>query len=208
MRRGVIVRALEVRDLGAAVAELGPGPAWLDDGDADAERATFTLAAAGIVTKIFNHKLCVLDEQLWPFAVRSISDWKNDYLEICDHCSVRDTCGGVFATSGNRLSRAQQAALDDPGAALWTEISGRRAASMRLFVAGLAGVARLRLGPWRGRRHRLGHQRPEMYQLLAGQRGWSLRLCGRFLAGIWQRLLLAGEGPGTSSASRLMQPRS
>jgi len=38
MRRGAIVRALEVRDLGAAVAELGPGPAWLDDGDADAER--------------------------------------------------------------------------------------------------------------------------------------------------------------------------
>ena len=22
-------------------------------------------------------------ERLWPFAVRSISDWKNDYLDIC-----------------------------------------------------------------------------------------------------------------------------
>jgi His-Xaa-Ser system radical SAM maturase HxsC len=81
---------------------------WIDPADYQAELtdATFTLAAAGIVTKIFNHQLCVLDEQLWPFAVRSISDWKNDYLDICDHCAVRDICGGVFATSGNRLSTA------------------------------------------------------------------------------------------------------
>lgn len=81
---------------------------WIDPADYQAELAdaTFTLAAAGIVTKIFNHQLCVLNERLWPFAVRSISDWKNDYLEICGHCSVRDACGGVFATSGNRLSRA------------------------------------------------------------------------------------------------------
>jgi hypothetical protein len=33
------------------------------------------------------------------------SDWKNDYLDICRSCSVRDACGGVFTTSGNRLSQ-------------------------------------------------------------------------------------------------------
>ena len=43
--------------------------------------------------------------RLWPYAVRSISDWKNDYLEICHSCSVRNACGGVFTTSGNRLSQ-------------------------------------------------------------------------------------------------------
>ena len=37
--------------------------------------------------------------------VRSISDWKNDYLDICHSCSVRDACGGVFTTSDNRLSQ-------------------------------------------------------------------------------------------------------
>jgi His-Xaa-Ser system radical SAM maturase HxsC len=81
---------------------------WIDPADYQAELAdaTFTLAAAGIVTKIFNHQLCVLDERLWPFAVRSISDWKNDYLDICSNCSVRDVCGGVFTTSGSRLSAA------------------------------------------------------------------------------------------------------
>ena len=64
-----------------------------------------TLAAAGIATKIYNHQLCVLDRRLWPFAVRSISDWKNDYLPQCAACSVREACGGVFTTSGNRVSQ-------------------------------------------------------------------------------------------------------
>ena len=63
------------------------------------------LATAGIATRIYNHQLCVLDRSLWPYAVRSISDWKNDYLDICRSCSVRDACGGVFTTSGNRLSQ-------------------------------------------------------------------------------------------------------
>ena len=45
------------------------------------------------------------DRHLWPYAVRSISDWKNDYLDICHSCSVRNACGGVFTTSGNRLSQ-------------------------------------------------------------------------------------------------------
>lgn len=40
-----------------------------------------------------------------PTPGRSISDWKNDYLDICQECSVRDACGGVFTTSGNRLSQ-------------------------------------------------------------------------------------------------------
>ncbi|MDQ2874427.1 MAG: His-Xaa-Ser system radical SAM maturase HxsC [Actinomycetota bacterium] len=62
------------------------------------------LVSAGISTRIYNHQLCVLDQRLWPYAVRSISDWKNDYLDICRSCTVRDACGGVFTTSGNRLS--------------------------------------------------------------------------------------------------------
>ena len=67
--------------------------------------AVSILTTAGITTRIYNHQLCVLDRRLWPYAVRSISDWKNDYLDICRSCSVRDACGGVFTTSGNRLSQ-------------------------------------------------------------------------------------------------------
>jgi His-Xaa-Ser system radical SAM maturase HxsC len=80
---------------------------WIDPADYQPQllEATLALAEASITTRIYNHQLCVLDERLWPFAVRSISDWKNDYLELCQSCSVRDACGGVFTTSGNRVSQ-------------------------------------------------------------------------------------------------------
>ena len=80
---------------------------WADPADYQRELAATVdiLATAGITTRIYNHQLCVLDRRLWPYAVRSISDWKNDYLDICHSCSVRDACGGVFTTSGNRLSQ-------------------------------------------------------------------------------------------------------
>ena len=80
---------------------------WADPADYQRElaEATGILATAGIPARIYNHQLCVLDQRLWPYAVRSISDWKNDYLDICRSCSVRDTCGGVFTTSGDRLSQ-------------------------------------------------------------------------------------------------------
>lgn len=90
---------------------------WIDPADyqpqlADAVRI---LVTAGLRTHIYNHQLCVLDRRLWPYAVRSISDWKNDYLEICDGCAVRQECGGVFSTSGSRLSRHLQTLTAEPG---------------------------------------------------------------------------------------------
>jgi His-Xaa-Ser system radical SAM maturase HxsC len=80
---------------------------WADPADYQHElaEAVGILATAGIATRIYNHQLCVLDRRLWPYAVPSISDWKNDYLDICATCSVRHACGGVFSTSGNRLSK-------------------------------------------------------------------------------------------------------
>jgi His-Xaa-Ser system radical SAM maturase HxsC len=80
---------------------------WADPADYQPELAETVdiLATAGITTRIYNHQLCVLDRRLWPYAARSISDWKNDYLDICRSCSVRHACGGVFTTSGNRLSQ-------------------------------------------------------------------------------------------------------
>jgi His-Xaa-Ser system radical SAM maturase HxsC len=45
---------------------------------------------------VYNHQLCVLSPSLWPFARRSISDWKNEYLPLCDGCAVKEQCGGFF----------------------------------------------------------------------------------------------------------------
>ena len=98
----VALMGLEMTGLARPNAPL----VWADPADYQHElaRTVDILATAGITTRIYNHQLCVLDRRLWPYAVRSISDWKNDYLDICGSCSVRDACGGVFATSGNRLS--------------------------------------------------------------------------------------------------------
>jgi His-Xaa-Ser system radical SAM maturase HxsC len=45
---------------------------------------------------IYNHQLCVLKPQLWKYATKSISDWKNTYIEECKGCDLQDECGGFF----------------------------------------------------------------------------------------------------------------
>lgn len=57
-----------------------------------------------IKTMIYNHQLCLLDRELWPFAERSISDWKNEYHPECQRCSVRESCGGFFFSAKYRTS--------------------------------------------------------------------------------------------------------
>lgn len=61
--------------------------------------ATLFLNASGLNVSIFNLPLCVLPECLWPFARKSISDWKNRFESFCDQCSVKPDCCGLFATS-------------------------------------------------------------------------------------------------------------
>lgn len=40
---------------------------------------------------------CALPGELWPFAQRSISDWKQVYLTECDDCAAKTSCSGLFA---------------------------------------------------------------------------------------------------------------
>jgi len=80
---------------------------WIDPFDyRDALRETVeTLDGAGMNVSIYNHQLCTLPGELWPFARRSISDWKNVYLDECDRCGVREQCGGFFQSATKRHSR-------------------------------------------------------------------------------------------------------
>lgn len=68
------------------------------------EESALYLSAMGMQVSVYNHPLCLLPRSLWPFAQKSISDWKQSYLDACTHCDVLDACGGVFATS-KKLSR-------------------------------------------------------------------------------------------------------
>ena len=79
---------------------------WIDPHDYQAElkEATEVLFLAGINVSIYNHQFCLLDERLWPFARKSISDWKNIYLEECNGCLRREQCGGLFQSAAKKHS--------------------------------------------------------------------------------------------------------
>ena len=80
---------------------------WIDPVDYRTElaEAVSLLARRRVKTMIYNHQLCLIDPELWPFAVRSISDWKNEYHPECGQCSVIDRCGGFFFSAKYRHSQ-------------------------------------------------------------------------------------------------------
>jgi AcrR family transcriptional regulator len=91
------------------------------------------------------------------------------------------------------LALRDAAATDADSAALWSEISGRRAANMRLFAADLRSTGELRPDlpddevadvVW-------SMNGPEYWLLLVGERGWSADRFAAFLVDAWERLLLA-----------------
>jgi His-Xaa-Ser system radical SAM maturase HxsC len=79
---------------------------WVDPADYQGElkRAVEELVVGRMNVSIYNHQLCVLDRSLWPYARKSISDWKNVYVPACDACEEKDRCGGFFASAKLRFS--------------------------------------------------------------------------------------------------------
>jgi His-Xaa-Ser system radical SAM maturase HxsC len=71
---------------------------WIDPHDYQdqLESAVEILSTRMMNVSIYNHQLCVLRESLWKFARKSISDWKNIYLDECQTCAVKEQCGGFF----------------------------------------------------------------------------------------------------------------
>jgi His-Xaa-Ser system radical SAM maturase HxsC len=79
---------------------------WVDPAEYQAalKHATVHLQQHAVNVSIYNHQLCILDRDLWPYARKSISDWKNEYLDECAMCGIQDQCGGFFASSSLRRS--------------------------------------------------------------------------------------------------------
>lgn len=90
------------------------GELWIDPYNYQPElkEATEILFLAGFNVSIYNHQLCVLERDLWPFARKSISDWKNVYLEPCKDCLVREECGGLFQSATRKHSAHIKPFLD------------------------------------------------------------------------------------------------
>lgn len=79
---------------------------WIDPVEYQQEllRATQLLASHRMHVSIYNHQLCLIDRSLWPFARKSISDWKNEYMPECQGCAVMGECGGFFSSAKHQHS--------------------------------------------------------------------------------------------------------
>lgn len=84
---------------------------WIDPTDYADElvEAVTLLDRSRIHTMIYNHQLCLIPQSMWPYAVRSISDWKNEYHPECVECSVKDQCGGFFFSAKYKVSEKIEA---------------------------------------------------------------------------------------------------
>lgn len=61
--------------------------------------ATHVLNSYGINASVYNHQLCVIDKAVETNYTKSISDWKNEYVDACKGCSRMGECGGFFSSS-------------------------------------------------------------------------------------------------------------
>jgi len=81
---------------------------WIDPADyaRQLEKSVKSLHRRGLNVSIYNHQICTLPESLWPFARKSISEWKNIYFRECEGCKMQPGCGGFFHSAQTQKSRA------------------------------------------------------------------------------------------------------
>jgi His-Xaa-Ser system radical SAM maturase HxsC len=99
------VALMGLENTGFAIAN--DGALWIDpiDYQKPLAQGVYELIAAGTRVSVYNLPRCVLDRSLWPFAVQSISDWKNGYIDECNKCSEKPRCSGFFTSGRPRYSR-------------------------------------------------------------------------------------------------------
>jgi His-Xaa-Ser system radical SAM maturase HxsC len=80
---------------------------WIDPIDYmnELDEATDYLSGRGINVSIYNSQLCLMPKNLWKYNKRSISDWKNIYLNECTNCALINECGGLFASCDKMHSK-------------------------------------------------------------------------------------------------------
>ena len=88
------------------LAEKNIRQIWIDPRDymPQLKDAVLYLEQRNMAVSVYNLQLCILPEVLWRYAVRSISSWKNIYLDECKECGLRNDCGGFFSSSRDRHS--------------------------------------------------------------------------------------------------------
>jgi hypothetical protein len=103
------VALMGLEDTGFAIANSDL--LWMDPLDYREQLANAAgiLVPSGIKTSIYNLPLCLLSPSARRYAVQSISDWKNDFVEECAACVEKERCAGFFTTGRPRRSRGIRA---------------------------------------------------------------------------------------------------
>ena len=57
-----------------------------------------TLVQYGMNVSIYNHQLCLINDDVLPYYKKSISDWKNEFVDDCNGCKRLSECGGLFSS--------------------------------------------------------------------------------------------------------------
>lgn len=93
------VAFMEMETIG--MAERNIKDLWIDPYDYNQElrEAVLLLNDRGMNPLVYNGQLCVMDDAVKPFAVQSISDWKDIYLSQCQGCVLRGKCAGFFESN-------------------------------------------------------------------------------------------------------------
>ena len=99
------VALMGLENIGFAIANANE--LWMDPIDyrTGLAEGVNILTSARVNVSVYNLQRCVLDRSVWTYAVRSISDWKNGYVEECDYCIEKDRCSGFFTSGRPRRSR-------------------------------------------------------------------------------------------------------
>ncbi len=73
---------------------------WIDQPEYKGKlsEAVGILEKSGMNISIYNHQLCLINDDVLPYYRKSISDWKNEYASECLSCSRKNDCGGFFAS--------------------------------------------------------------------------------------------------------------
>ena len=85
------------------LAESNISQLWIDPYDYQDElrEAVLLLRDRGIPSFVYNAQLCVLPDDIREYAVQSISDWKDIYIEECKDCVLKGACAGFFESNRN-----------------------------------------------------------------------------------------------------------
>lgn len=73
------------------------------------EKCVHKCSKGNLNVSIYNLQYCLLPPSVRGFARKSISEWKNDFLDDCVTCSERENCGGFFTTGMSKLPKGIKA---------------------------------------------------------------------------------------------------